>query len=68
MPIICVGNLSAGGTGKTPMIEYLVSFLKKNHQIAVLSRGYRRKSTGFVLAHPGSDAEELGDEAVPDLF
>lgn len=62
MPIICVGNLSAGGTGKTPMIEYLVSFLKKNHQIAVLSRGYRRKSKGFVLAHPGSDAEELGDE------
>jgi tetraacyldisaccharide 4'-kinase len=61
-PIICVGNLSVGGTGKTPMIEYLISILKSNHRIAVLSRGYRRKSKGFVLARPRSDAETLGDE------
>jgi tetraacyldisaccharide 4'-kinase len=62
MPIICVGNLSVGGTGKTPMIEYLISILKRDHRIAVLSRGYRRKSKGFVLAHPLSNAETLGDE------
>ncbi len=61
-PVICVGNLSVGGTGKTPMIEYLVSILKRNHRIAVLSRGYRRRSKGFVLADPRSNAETMGDE------
>jgi tetraacyldisaccharide 4'-kinase len=61
-PIICVGNLSVGGTGKTPMIEYLISILKTNHRIAVLSRGYRRKSKGFVLADSRSNAEAMGDE------
>ena len=47
-PLICIGNLSVGGTGKTPMVEYLVSFLKKEYQIATLSRGYGRNSKGFV--------------------
>ncbi|WP_350287830.1 tetraacyldisaccharide 4'-kinase [uncultured Croceitalea sp.] len=61
-PTICVGNLSVGGTGKTPMIEYLVNELKGNHKIAVLSRGYRRKSRGFELAGPTSTVEDLGDE------
>lgn len=61
-PTICVGNLSVGGTGKTPMIEYLVRLLAKDHKVAVLSRGYKRKSTGFQLAHVGSDAYQLGDE------
>lgn len=61
-PVICVGNLTVGGTGKTPMIEYLISILKRNHRIAVLSRGYRRKSKGFVLADPHSNAEAMGDE------
>ena len=59
---ICVGNLSVGGTGKTPMIEFLVGHVKKHDKIAVLSRGYGRKSKGYVLAKPGLEVEELGDE------
>ena len=61
-PIICVGNLSVGGTGKTPMIAYLVTALQKNYKIAVLSRGYKRKSVGFVLADAHATVGTLGDE------
>jgi len=61
-PTICVGNLSLGGTGKTPMVEFLVAALKDKLKVAVLSRGYRRKSTGFVLANSKSTVEDLGDE------
>ncbi|RKR06974.1 lipid-A-disaccharide kinase [Maribacter vaceletii] len=61
-PIICIGNLSTGGTGKTPMIEVLLSLFTKTHKIAVLSRGYGRKSDGFLLATKNSTVEELGDE------
>jgi tetraacyldisaccharide 4'-kinase len=49
-PIIVVGNLNVGGTGKSPHIEYLIRLLIKNYKIAVLSRGYKRKSKGFQLA------------------
>jgi tetraacyldisaccharide 4'-kinase len=59
---ICIGNLSVGGTGKTPMIEYLIEMLGNSYKVAVLSRGYRRKSKGFILATPKSTVEELGDE------
>ncbi len=62
IPIIAVGNLSVGGTGKTPQIEYLIRLLLPNHKIAVLSRGYKRKSSGFLLAEYSSTAESLGDE------
>ncbi len=62
IPIIVVGNLSVGGTGKTPQIEYLIRLLSSNYQIAVLSRGYKRKSKGFLLADAASTAESLGDE------
>jgi len=62
MPVIAVGNLSMGGTGKTPQIEYLIRLLSDNYKIATLSRGYKRKSEGFVLADATSDAEILGDE------
>ncbi len=62
LPLICVGNLSTGGTGKSPMIEFLVSFLKNNHKIAVLSRGYKRKTTGFREVLKTSMVEEVGDE------
>lgn len=62
LPIICVGNLSTGGTGKSPMVELLVSFLKETHQIAVLSRGYKRKTTGFREVLQNSSVEEVGDE------
>ncbi|WP_339715631.1 tetraacyldisaccharide 4'-kinase [uncultured Kriegella sp.] len=61
-PTICIGNLSVGGTGKTPMVELLISALKDSYKIAVLSRGYRRKSRGFGLAVPESTVEALGDE------
>ena len=61
-PIICVGNLSVGGTGKTPMIEALIQLLQKEYNIAILSRGYGRKSKGFVLAKNTSTAKILGDE------
>lgn len=62
LPIIAVGNLSVGGTGKTPQIEYLIRLLEERYAIATLSRGYKRKSTGFVLASANETAATLGDE------
>ena len=61
-PVICVGNLSVGGTGKTPMIEYLIRLFKDNYQVATLSRGYGRKTKGFLLANEQANAEGIGDE------
>ena len=61
--VISVGNLSTGGTGKTPHVEYLVQLLLGNFRVATLSRGYKRKSSGFLLADDTSTAESLGDEA-----
>jgi tetraacyldisaccharide 4'-kinase len=61
-PIICVGNLSVGGTGKTPMIEYLITLLIGEFKIATLSRGYKRKTKGFQLADKKASAETVGDE------
>lgn len=60
-PTICVGNLSVGGTGKTPMTEFLIRMLQ-GKRVAILSRGYRRKSRGFVLATSQSSVLDLGDE------
>lgn len=62
IPIIVVGNLSVGGTGKTPQIEYLIRLLSPTYKIATLSRGYKRKSEGYILADENSNAEILGDE------
>ena len=62
VPIIAVGNLSVGGTGKTPQIEYLIRLLSPNYKVATLSRGYKRKSKGFILANSTSNAEIIGDE------
>ncbi len=62
IPIIAVGNLSVGGTGKTPQIEYLIRWLSPKYKVATLSRGYKRQSKGFVLADTTSNAEILGDE------
>lgn len=63
VPVICVGNLSTGGTGKSPMVEYLIKLLQsQNIKSAVLSRGYKRKTSGFVLADDNTKALELGDE------
>ncbi|WP_102407069.1 tetraacyldisaccharide 4'-kinase [Parabacteroides bouchesdurhonensis] len=62
VPVICVGNLSAGGTGKTPHTEYIIRLLSPLYKVAVLSRGYKRKTTGFVLSTPESTSDEIGDE------
>jgi tetraacyldisaccharide 4'-kinase len=62
VPVICVGNLSIGGTGKTPHVEYLIRLLQGRYKIGVLSRGYKRKTSGFVRATAKSTALEIGDE------
>lgn len=62
LPLIAVGNLSVGGTGKSPMIEYLIRQLRLNHDLAVLSRGYGRRTKGYILAKKGTSAEQIGDE------
>lgn len=63
IPIILVGNLRIGGTGKTPQVAYLVRLLNDQYKVAVLSRGYKRKTSGFILADSSSNASEIGDEA-----
>ncbi|MEN8124096.1 MAG: tetraacyldisaccharide 4'-kinase [Bacteroidota bacterium] len=62
LPVIAVGNLSTGGTGKTPQVEYLIRLLNDTYKIAVLSRGYKRKSEGFQIADKDSNAQQIGDE------
>ncbi|TDW97570.1 tetraacyldisaccharide 4'-kinase [Dinghuibacter silviterrae] len=66
LPLICVGNLSVGGTGKSPMTEYLLRLLQDRYQVATLSRGYKRKTRGYILAGDGTTALDIGDE--PMLF
>ena len=61
-PVICIGNLATGGTGKTPMTEYLVEMLKGHYKVATLSRGYKRKTSGFAIANENTTAIEIGDE------
>ena len=61
-PIICVGNLSVGGTGKSPMIEYLIRLLKSKYKVATLSRGYKRSTRGFCIADENASAAKIGDE------
>jgi tetraacyldisaccharide 4'-kinase len=62
IPLICIGNLSVGGTGKSPMVENLVILLKDTFKVATLSRGYKRKTKGYALAGENSTALEIGDE------
>lgn len=62
IPIICVGNIAVGGTGKTPHTEYLINLLKDEYHVAVLSRGYKRRTKGYVLSNPESSARSIGDE------
>ena len=61
-PLVCVGNLAVGGTGKTPMVEYLVRIVKGKYKVATLSRGYKRKTKGFAIAGERSTAADIGDE------
>ncbi len=62
IPVLVVGNIAVGGTGKTPHTEYLVDMLRYRYHIAVLSRGYNRKTSGFVLATDKTGPREIGDE------
>lgn len=62
IPIVCVGNLTVGGTGKTPHTEFLIEHFSKQYKVAVLSRGYKRRTHGFVLATPDSSFLKIGDE------
>lgn len=62
IPIVCVGNLTVGGTGKTPTTEYLVQMLSSYYNVAILSRGYKRKTKGFVLCEPNMSYRRIGDE------
>lgn len=61
-PVICVGNISFGGTGKTPHVEYLTRLLSSKYKIAILSRGYKRKTKGFVMGQASSRVKDIGDE------
>ena len=61
-PVISVGNITVGGTGKTPHVEYLIRLLKDKINVAVLSRGYKRKSHGFVMAEADTPMQTIGDE------
>ena len=62
VPVVCVGNITVGGTGKTPFTEMIIRHLQDKYRIAVLSRGYKRESKGFVLATENSTHREIGDE------
>lgn len=62
IPIVTVGNIAVGGTGKTPHTEYIVDSLKNEYKIGILSRGYRRRTKGFILASPDSHPDDIGDE------
>ena len=62
IPVISVGNLAVGGTGKTPMVEFLIKKFSPKYKIAVLSRGYKRKTKGFIIASEKDDASTIGDE------
>ena len=73
IPVLVIGNITVGGSGKSPMTEYLLNLLKKEQKVAVLSRGYGRKTKGFGLVEAESSAAEVGDEPMqfkqhfPDL-
>lgn len=62
VPILCVGNITVGGTGKTPHTELIIGELKQKFRVACLSRGYKRRTSGFILADEHSTAKEIGDE------
>jgi len=65
IPTVCVGNLAVGGTGKTPMVEYLVRLLQRQgYRVGVLSRGYNRRTKGFLIATAAATADTIGDEAM----
>ena len=62
LPLICIGNLAIGGTGKSPMVEWLLNQLGDEFKLATLSRGYKRRTRGYALAKSNSTALDIGDE------
>lgn len=62
LPLICVGNLTVGGTGKSPMVEYLIELLKDKFKVGTVSRGYKRRTKGYLLANENTTALDIGDE------
>ncbi|MFI3261908.1 MAG: tetraacyldisaccharide 4'-kinase [Rikenellaceae bacterium] len=62
IPVVCVGNITVGGTGKTPHVEYLIEFLSKKYNVAVISRGYKRKTKGYILVDIDHTSRQVGDE------
>lgn len=62
IPIICVGNITVGGTGKTPMSEMIIDYMSRHHKVALLSRGYGRKTKGYIEVTASSHYREVGDE------
>lgn len=66
LPVICIGNLSVGGTGKSPMVEFIAQQFQKEYELAILSRGFKRKTKGYCLANENSTALDIGDE--PKMF
>ena len=62
IPVVCIGNLTVGGTGKTPVAELLIERFSEHYRVGVLSRGYRRRTKGFVVSTPASSARTIGDE------
>jgi len=62
IPVICVGNITAGGTGKTPHIEYLIRLLSPKFRVAVLSRGYKRKTKGFLIVDTDSRVRDVANK------
>lgn len=62
IPVICLGNITVGGTGKTPHCEYIINILKDRFKVVFLSRGYKRRTKGFILAGPLSGTDDIGDE------
>src|SRR5664279_2428861 len=67
LPVICVGNITVGGTGKTPHTEYIAGLLRENFKVATLSRGYKRKTRDFRIATLSSLVNEIGDEPLQIL-
>ena len=62
IPTLCIGNLSMGGSGKTPLVNYIIKSFKNQYKIAFLSRGYNRNTSGYILANDRNSAQEIGDE------
>ena len=62
VPVVSIGNITVGGTGKTPHVEYIAGLLSTSYNVAILSRGYKRKTRGFILANDNSTPDSIGDE------